>query len=577
MNVSVDPMELELVGNALRSVVNEMALTVARASYSTITRDAWDFSTGICDAQGQLLAQGLSLPLHYGSLPVAMGSVLRRFQEDIHEGDIFILNDPFEGGTHLPDIFLVKSIFVDGELSFFVVEVGHHIDIGGRVPGGNAADSTEVYQEGLRLPPIKLFSGGVKNEAVFRIIEANVRVPEMVFGDLQAKLAALETGERGVRDLVERYGLKRLTKYAHELMNYSERLTRKEILELPDGRYFFEDFLDDDGVGGGPVRIAAEITITGDELIVDFAGTSPQTRGALNVTLSMTQSASYLVTRCILGSDIPINAGFFRPISVKAEPGSLLNAVLPAASGARGLTLFRIGDTLFGAFAQAVPERVFAAGEGGTILYALAGNDGPTRPWMLVEVISGAWGGRPDRDGVGGITNILINQQNLSIELLEREYPMRVTEYGFVPDSGGAGRFRGGPAMMRELMFLGDSATLSIRADRRRFVPYGLLGGKSGSPNEIHLIHAGTKTVLATKSTREIRSGDVVRFQIPGAGGYGDPMARSLEAVLDDYLDELITVDAAADHYGVVIDAMRGDVDIEKTAHMRMVPRGRED
>ena len=342
-----DPIELELVGHALRSLVNEMALTVARASYSTITRDAWDFSTGICDAHGQLMAQGLSLPLHYGSLPAAMKHVLARFDGDIEAGDIFILNDPFEGGTHLPDIFLIKPVFIDGALSFFVLEVGHHIDIGGRVPGGNAADSTEVYQEGLRLPPMKLYDAGVRNEAIFRILGANVRVPDMVLGDLDAKLAALETGERNLRELVRRYGVELLTKYAHDLMDYSERLTREEISRLPDGTYSFEDFLDDDGIGDEPVPVRAAITVAGDQLVVDFAGTAPQTAGALNTTLSMTESATYLVTRCVLGREIPINAGFFRPITIKAEPGSLLNAVMPAASGARGLTLFRIGDVLF--------------------------------------------------------------------------------------------------------------------------------------------------------------------------------------------------------------------------------------
>jgi len=564
-----DPIELELVGHALRSLVNEMALTVARASYSTITRDAWDFSTGICDARGQLMAQGLSLPLHYGSLPAAMKHVLARFDGDMKPGDIFILNDPFEGGTHLPDIFLIKPVFIDGALSFFVLEVGHHIDIGGRVPGGNAAASTEVYQEGLRLPPMKLYDAGVRNEAIFRILGANVRVPDMVLGDLDAKLAALETGERNLRELVHRYGVERLTKYAHDLMDYSERLTREEISRLPDGSYSFEDFLDDDGIGDEPVPLRAAITVAGDQLVVDFAGTAPQTAGALNTTLSMTESATYLVTRCILGREIPINAGFFRPFTIKAEPGSLLNAVMPAASGARGLTLFRIADVLFGAFAKAVPDRVFAGGEGGTILYALAGTTTNREPWILVEVISGAWGGRPDRDGVGGITNILINQQNIPIEMLELEYPVRVEEYGFVPGSAGAGRFRGGPAMVRELTYLGDGATLSLRSDRRKFVPYGLFGGQPGTASVVTHRSNGTTTVLPTKSVVQVAGGDRVRLQIPSSGGYGDPFTRSADAVAEDYLDGLLTLEEACTDYGVILDEVNGSVDDQGTAALR--------
>jgi N-methylhydantoinase B len=507
--------------------------------------------------------------LQHGSFPAAMEAVLARFAGDMQEGDVFALNDPFEGGTHLPDIFLIKPVFIGGELAYFVLEVGHHIDIGGRTPGGNAADSREIYEEGLRLPPLKLVQQGVPNESVFRIIEANVRVPWMVFGDLRAKLAALDTGERGLRQLVVRYGLDRLTAYAHQLMSYSERLTRQEISALPDGRYEFEDFLDDDGVGGEPVRIHVAITIHEEEIDVDFDGTAAQVPGALNSTLSMTRSATLQAIRGVLRGNIPNNAGFFRPIRIEAAEGSVLNALPPAASGARGLTLFRVADVVLGALAQAVPDRVPAAGEGGSTLYAFASLNAAGEHSVVVEIFSGAWGGRPDRDGIGGITNPLLNQQNIPIEQLEAEYPLRVEEYGFVTGSAGAGRYRGGPAMVRHLTYLGGTGVLQIRSDRRKFRPYGLFGGHAGTSSENTLIRKGKETLLPSKVTAELLYGDAIRFVMAGAGGYGPPLSRLADAVLDDYLDDIITADEATATYGVVIDEASDAIDAGATAERR--------
>ena len=360
-----DPIELELLKNALESVVDEMALTVVRTAYSTNLKNSMDFSTGLLDPDGNLVAQGLCLPLHLGSLPDGLAAVLNRYQDDIQNGDVFMLNDPYEGGTHLPDIYLYKPIFIDGTLLGFASTIAHHTDIGGRVAGGNACDSTEIYQEGLRIPPVKLYEAGRPITALFDILERNVRVPRNALGDLRAQLAACHICERACQTMANRRGLERLKASFSELLAYTERLTRAEISAFPDGVYTFTDQIDDDGIDPDPIPITCKLTVSGNRLTADFEGTAPQVRGAINSALSFTKSVVYACLRCLMSPDVPTNSGCFRCIDVRVPEATLANPVMPAPVAARGLTGFRLANTIMGALAQMAPDRVPACEVGG--------------------------------------------------------------------------------------------------------------------------------------------------------------------------------------------------------------------
>jgi N-methylhydantoinase B len=564
-----DPITFELIKNSMGSIVDEMALIVVRTAYSGVLKDVLDFSTAFCDARGQMVAQGLTLPLHLGSIPDAMEAVLAKYGDDLQPGDVYILNDPFEGGMHLPDIFLFKPVFVDGKLMGFPATVCHHTDVGGRVAGSNASDSTEIYAEGLRIAPLKLYDRGQPNTTLFTMIERNVRVPQKVLGDLRAQLSACHVAERQFVKLVRRYGAETLERYLTELLDYSERLTRAEIAALPDGVYTFEDWIDDDGIDDRPIPLRVTVTVQGDELICDFTGSSPQVKGAINATLSFTKAAVYAVLKYVLGADIPNNAGFFRPIKVIAPPGTIANCVLPAACAARGLTGFRLGDLMFGAMAQIIPERAMAAGEGGNTGVSIGGYDAERRPFIFVEFVCSAWGGRTNKDGIDGNANPFGNIANTPAEVCEAEHPVTIERYEFVPDSGGPGKYRGGLTTRREYRLTEEEALLQVRSDRRRFRPYGLNGGQPGTPSQSWLLRDGVRHELPSKVTMTMKRGDIFQHVQPGSGGYGDPFERDPERVLDDVRNEKVSLEAARRDYGVAIDPKTWTVDVAETARLR--------
>jgi N-methylhydantoinase B len=371
-----------------------------------------------------MITQGLSLPLHLGSIPDAMEAVLREYGDDFAPGNVVILNAPYLGGMHLPDIFMFKPIFVGDHLLGFAVLVAHHNDMGGRVPGSSAADSTEIYQEGLRIPIVKLYRQGVRDETLIKVIGLNVRLPEVVLGDIQAQLAACRMCERGMIELAERYGVAELEAYFEALLDYSETAARRMIAAMPDGIYRFRDHLDDDGVRlDAPVPVQVAIEIRGDSIAVDFAGSSPQVPGAINCTLSFAKSAVYFAVRAVMDADVPNNAGFVRPITVKAEPGTIVNPRPPSAVAARGVTGFRVIDALLGALAQAVPERVRGAGEDGTTSYSIAGYDTEGRYRMFREAIMGNWGGGYGHEGLDGAANPACNIGNAPVQFGRRDPP----------------------------------------------------------------------------------------------------------------------------------------------------------
>ena len=569
----VDPVTLELVRNAVDGIVDEMVLTIVRTAYSGVIKSLMDFSTAFCDPAGRMVAQGLTLPLHLGSIPDAMAAVLERYGDSVAPGDVFIMNDPFAGGMHLPDIFVFQPVFFEERLLGYAATVCHHTDVGGRVAGSNASDSTEVYQEGLRIPPLRLYRQGRPDESLFRLIEANVRMPVRVLGDLRAQLAACHVAERELGQLAARYGCERLLEYFEALMDYAERRTRAEIARWPDGTYTFTDYLDDDGFGSEPLPIRVALTVDGDEIEVDFSGSAPQAKGAINATLSFTKAAVYACVKYLLGPDIPNNEGFFRPIRVVAPPGTIVNCVHPAATAARGVTGFRIGDAVFGALAQVHPDRVFAAGEGGNTGVSIGGYDRERRPFVFVDFVCSSWGARPFADGPDGNTNPFENLANEPIEMTELEQPLRIERYGFIPDSGGAGRFRGGLGLVKEYRLLADEAVLQVRSDRRRFRPYGLAGGKPGA-SSLNIYNPGpNQEELPSKFTRLMQRGDVFRHLQPGGGGHGDPLERDPQLVLRDVLNEKVSREAAERDYGVVLSADGRTVDVAATQKLRQARR----
>lgn len=568
--IAQDPFTFAVIKSALDTIVDDMAYTVMRTARSSIVRDVLDYSCTLCDAEGLILAQAKTVALHLGAVPDAVAAMLAKFGSDLAPGDVIIFNDPYNGGMHLPDIFMFKPIFIGGKLQGHAVVIAHHCDVGGRVPGSNAADSTEIYQEGLRIPPLKLYSAGIANETLLSLIRQNVRLPDLVIGDLEAQLATCNIGEREFCRLLERYGIEESRGYFARLIDYGETLTRKAIAAWPDGTYRFTDYIDGDGLVDQRIPIVCAITVAGDHLTVDFAGSAPQVKGAINSTLSFVKSATYLTIRCALDQDVPNNAGVYRCITVTAPKGSILNPEIPAAVAARALTGYRVVDTVMGALAKIVPDRVVAAGEGGNTVIAFGGRDAETRePFILVDMINGAWGARANKDGIEGVTNPSQNMSNMPVETLEDRFPILVEEYGFRPDSCGAGKYRGGLGLVRQYRLLAQGAMMQIRADRHDHRPYGLFGGGSAAPSRNVLNPDGTPEILPSKVTREIQSSVVLRHEQAGGGGYGDPLTRDPQAVLADVLDEKISAEFARTQFGVALDAAGTAVDEDATKALR--------
>ena len=540
-----------------------------------------DYSAALCDAQGRLAAQGLALPGHLCSIPVALQAVLRHFGDDIAEGDILINNDPYDGGMHLPDIFIFKPLFAagqqDGRPIAYAATICHHTDVGGRVPGSNASDSTEIYAEGLRIPPLKLYERGQPNTTLFRMIDRNVRVPGRVLGDIRSQLAACEIAARGMADLVERYGADGVTSMMNATMDYSERLTRHCLSELPDGEATFTDWIDDDQIDiGKPIPLVCTVRKRGDAMEVDWTGSAPQVKGAINNTWSYTAAMSFTAVKSVLSINMPNNDGVFRPIKVIAPLGTITHGKLPAACAARGLTGFRGVDCCFGALAQLYPDRVYAASDGGNTGVTIGGYDTTLRPFIYVDFLSGCWGARPWADGLDGNTSMFANMASFSVEVIEAENPLEVLDYEFVPDTGGAGKFRGGMSQRKTWRMLADEGILQVRADRQTHRPYGLQGGGPGAAGR-NVLDPGlpSEQKLHAKLTMTLRKGQVFRHQLPGAGGWGDALERDLALVAKDLRDGLVTIEGAARDYGVVARGDPPEIDAAATEKLRAELRRR--
>ena len=570
----IDPVRLEVIKNGFDAIADEIALILLRTAYSSIVRDSMDYSTAICGKDGLTLAQGLTTPLHLGSFYDAMQNLIGKYKSNIYDGDIFIGNDPYvASGQHLPDIYIIKPIFIEGQLQGWATTLAHHADVGGIIAGSNSIGSTEIYQEGLRIPFLKLYEAGKLNTAIWELITINVRVPDLVLGDLQAQIVDCEIGSREYKEMFENYGIETLNIYAQELQQYAESLARTEIEEIPDGNYKFVDYIDGLGEKPDPIKLNVSLIVSGDQVVIDWTGSSPQVKGGINSPLPFTKAAAYTALRSIMSSDIPNCHGYTRPIKIIAPEGSITNPVLPAPCGARGITGLRMIDCLFGALSEAVPNRVAADGWGGPSLPTFASfRDG--KPFVFTETLMGTWGAIAYNDGQDGVPHMGGNQSNVPIEMIELDYPLRIEEYGLVKDTGGAGKYRGGLSVIRSYRALEDDILLSIRSDKRKFPPHGLFGGKEGEPSMSILKSGKDESIIPTLTTQPLylKQNDLFQHVMAGGGGYGDPLEREPNLVLKDVIEEKISLNNALENYGVVIiknSKNKFSIDIDATNKLR--------
>jgi len=522
----MDPITLQLYHHRFAGVAEEMGVTLRRTAYSPNIKERLDFSCALFDGQGNLVAQAAHIPAHLGAMPASVRTILHRFP-NWEDGDIVIVNDPFEGGNHLPDITMIAPVFVDGQRqpqrpAFFVASRAHHADVGGMTPGSLPL-STEIFQEGLIIPPLKLYRGGVLNEDVLRLILRNVRTPDERRGDLAAQRAAAAVGIRRLRELAAQHGLEEVLAYAGHLQRYSERITRAAIAHWPDGVYPFEDvieLIEDDRLTLTPIRVTA--TVAGDEIVFDFTGTASVVHGSLNAVIAITQSACYYVIRCLLDEELPMNAGCFAPVHVRAPHNTLVNAGPPAAVAAGNVeTSQRITDVVLGALAQALPDRIPAASQGTMNNLTIGGLREDGTPFTYYETIGGGMGGGPSGDGLSGVQVHMTNTLNTPVEALEIAYPFRVRRYSLRTGSGGDGLHRGGDGIVREYEFLAP-VTVTLISERRAVAPWGLAGGQPGAPGRnLLVLRNGEEAELPSKFTRRFRPGERLRIETPGGGGWG--------------------------------------------------------
>ncbi|GAB4529143.1 MAG: hydantoinase B/oxoprolinase family protein [Anaerolineae bacterium] len=514
----VDPISLAVFRSLFASVAEEMGVTLQRAAFSPNIRERLDFSCALFDSEARMIAQAAHIPVHLGSMPASVEYAVRAY-EDFAPGDVVILNDPYHGGTHLPDVTMVSPVFAEGELAYFVASRAHHADVGGMSPGSLPL-STELYQEGIIIPPVKLIDAGVMNAGVLALITANSRAPEERLGDLEAQLAAHRAGERRLRAIVEEHGLPRTRAHADALLDYARRMTEATIEAMPDGEYTFEDALEGDGQRVFDIPIRVKVVISGSEMTVDFSGSAPQVAGNVNAVEAIVRSATWYCVRLLAADDIPVNHGCFQPVHVITEPGSVLNAQFPAAVAVGNTeTGQRVVDTVLGALAQALPGKIPAASQG-TMNNVTVGGFIHGQQFVYYETIAGGHGAGPEGDGLSGRHSHMTNTLNTPVEALETVLPLRVLAYGLREHSGGAGQHRGGEGVVRVYEFLTD-ATVTFNSERRLRAPYGLDGGAPGLTGQNTLIHQGEETLVGGKYTTRLSAGDVVKIETPGGGGWG--------------------------------------------------------
>jgi N-methylhydantoinase B len=571
VETGADLVTIEVIRNRLDVIAEEMQHTLLRSAYSIILKEGSDASCAIFTSDGAVIAQSTSQPLHLGALVPAVQRIIARFPtEGMKEGDVFCLNDPYDGGTHLPDLIVVVPVVHEGRVVALGASLAHHQDFGGMAPGSMTINATEHFQEGLILGPLQLYDADVANTTLFTVIDRNVRVPKQVIGDIRAQVAAGRTVARRTLEMIEEFGLVLFFSVVHELLRRGEQLTRTEIEKLPDGTYTFDDVIDSDGIDTDRrLRIKAAVTIDGSDIRIDFNGTDAQAKGPVNSSPTGALGPAFYVLRAITDASIPNNAGCYVPLSVDIPEGTILHPRRPAPVSIRAQTLKRVVDVLLGALAQAVPGSVPAASHGTLLGLSLGGHDSETgEPWVYMECSVGGTGANVVRDGIDNLDTDIMNASNIPAEAAELEHPVRIWANRLRTDSGGAGQHRGGLGIERILELTTSEAVVSHRSDRHDSQPWGLQGGKPGKSGVTYLVRAeGTTEEIPSRKTFVMRRGDRLRMLLPGGGGYGDPLLRDPEAVVRDVLDRKVSREHALADYGVVL--LGDGYDLEATKRER--------
>ncbi|MFQ5897836.1 MAG: hydantoinase B/oxoprolinase family protein [Candidatus Methylomirabilia bacterium] len=570
MSQRLDSITLGVIWGALNSVAVEIGTTVHKTAYSEQAREGQDFSVAIFDSRARMVAQGPYSPGHMGAMSFAVKNALASHPvETLRPGDAILLNDPLLGSGHLPDFFITQPVFSDGRLVAFVVNIVHHTDVGGQRPGSQGVVGIfDYYQEGLRIPPTKVWQEYGEQEGILGIIAANTRTPDKVLGDLRAQRSALRVGEVRLQELVARYGAETVFGAMEEILSRTEEALRAAIRKIPDGAYPFEDFLDDYGPGTDPLRIFVTVRVNGDGVEIDYTGSSPQTPSGLNSYINYTRSYSYAAVKCLADPYGPMNEGALRPVTIEAPLGSFLNPRPPAGGGPRAIICYRVFEAVIGALAPALPERVVAASS--QFANPTVGGFDPKRQRRFVayELVLSGTGARAGKDGCEALASAF-NASNIPVEAQEANHPIVVERFELIQDSAGPGIFRGGCGVRRDMKFLAREAKFTNLTERQRFAPYGLFGGRPGATGRTLINPGPGQQVVHSKESRELAYGDVVSFQQPGAGGYGDPAEREPARVLEDVLDDYVSIGQARDAYGVVVDPRTMTVDEAATQSLR--------
>ena len=548
-----------------------MGVALRNSAYSPNIRERMDHSCSIFDSKRRLIAQAEHIPVHLGSMPLAVRKTLEVYQGSFEQGDMILVNDPSIAGTHLPDLTLIKAVFFENELVAYVANKAHHSDIGGKTPGSMPSDSKELREEGLIIPPVKLVESGKIVDDVLDWITSNVRTPRTTVGDLKAQVAANNIGERRVIEVVDKYRIDLFNCAVEEVMSISERRLRKKLCEMPNGEFKAEDELEDTGTSDKPAKIRVKVRKNNDCIEIDYAGTDRQVEGPVNAPFGVTVAGVYYTVKCVTDPTIPTNDGFSRPIIIHAPTGTLLNPTFPAPVAAGNVeTSQRNVDALLKAFARMMPERICAAGQGTMNNVTVGGEIPILGRWSFYETIGGGMGAAMTVDGADGVQVHMTNTMNTPIETIEKSYPIRLLKYGLRADSGGPGRWRGGTGIERVWTLLADEAHVSILAERNKIAPWGLEGGKAGGLGEYLLLEQnGGEKRLRSKTSFRMKRGDSLIIRTPGGGGYGNPLDRDPQLVMKDVLDGLVSLEAARREYGVAINLETSVVDWNMTRKLR--------
>jgi N-methylhydantoinase B len=574
--IQADPFTTEIIKDSLVAIGDEMFVALQRTSKSTIIYEVLDFASGLTDARGQLITQGNGVTGFLGTLTFAVQSTLEKFgPTGLRPGDVVITNDPYSGGgTHLSDVSLIVPIFYDDELIAFSASKAHWTEVGGKDPGSWTTDATEVFQEGLQFPCVKLYDAGRPVDSLIDLIEANVRLPDMTLGDMHAQAAALRLGERRFQELCDKHGVRTVLESIEALLDYGERMTRLELSKLPPGTYEAEDWIDDDGIGNGPFPVRVKVTITEDEFVCDFTGTHAQVPGPVNCTVTGLHSGVRTMLKAITSPSIPVNEGCFRPLRVVCPPGTIFTAERPAPVSTYWETMNYVTDLVWRALAPIVPERLTAGHFLSVCGVVVAGTHPETGElFLLVEPQAGGWGAGAEKDGESGLMCVGDGETYvIPIEVAETRYGIVVDRYELDPTGAGAGRRRGGRGCIRDYRAAVDEVTLTATFGRHKYVPWGIDAGHPGSSNEVRIFHEDGREVVFGKCARyPLRRGEVARLVTGTGGGWGSPLERPVEAVVEDVRDGYVTVEQAERDYGVVVDP--DSFEVVRVAEARRVRR----